>query len=224
MRLRATGEAELSAVLTTGDNFYGDEIDLLMQPFQWVIDAGIPFWVTWGNHDIESKARIDGMNDVFDSPPRWTVREWGEIDVVILDSNQVSSIAQGAFFLQTMARSDRPTLVALHHPPYSCSHRGPTTELVNEWVRILDDDVFLVLAGHDHNYQRFNHEDVTYVVTGGGGRSLNPIQDCPANHPPLLAGEELHHFLALSQTTATVEVEVVDVDGDIVDSFSVGLP
>jgi hypothetical protein len=28
---------------------------------------------------------------------------------------------------------------------------------------------FIVTAGHVHNYERFSRDDITYIVTGGGG-------------------------------------------------------
>ena len=223
MRTAADGN-QIDAILTTGDNFYSDNADFLMQPFQWVSEQGIPFWLTWGNHDVETETRIQIVDEIFDSPPRWAVHEWGVIDVVILDSNQIRSIPQAAFFLNAMAASDRPTIVALHHPPYSCSHHGSTTDVVNQFVSILDEDIFLVLAGHDHSYQRFENEGVAYVVTGGGGRALRPLTDCPENHPERLAGAEAFHFVALHQTEKTVELQAIDVNGGVIDEVTLVLP
>ena len=221
---RYAESTDVAAVLTTGDNFYSDNADFLMQPFEWVEESGIPFWLTWGNHDIETETREQVVDDVFDSPPRWTTYEWGPIDVIILDSNQVDSIPQAAFFLNAMAASDRPTIVSLHHPPYSCSHHGSTTDVVNQFVGVLDDDIFLVLAGHDHSYQRFENEGVSYVVTGGGGRALRPLTECPENHPERLAGAEAFHFVALHQTETTVDLFAIDVNGDVIDEVSLELP
>ena len=221
---RYTVSRRVEAILTTGDNFYSDDGTFLMQPYHWVSDRGIDWWVTWGNHDIESETRIKAVNSIFDDPPRWTVHEWGAVDVVILDSNQVDSIEQAVFFLAAMANSDRPIIVALHHPPYSCSHHGSTTEIVNQWVSILDQDVILVLSGHDHSYQRFESEGITYVVTGGGGRFLRPLSNCSENHPERLAGAELHHFLTLEQTESSIELTAIDVNGVPFDQVSIAIP
>ncbi len=214
---------EVTAILTTGDNFYSDDAESLMEPYLWAEEAAIPFWVTWGNHDVESETRIEVINETFGDPPRWAVFEWGGVDVVVLDSNQITSPEQAAFFLSAMAASVEPAIVVMHHPPYSCSHHGSTTELVNQVVGALDEDVFLVLSGHDHNYQRFDHDGVSYVVTGGGGNAIYPIEECPANHPEPLAGAELHHFLAIDQDDEQVIVTAIDVSGDTIDQMSLDL-
>ena len=203
----------IEAILTTGDNFYGDDIEFLMTPFEWAKQASLPFWITWGNHDVETELRIQGIVNVFDNPPRWGLFEWGNIDVIILDSNQVTSLDQAAFLLSTMAASRRPTIIALHHPPYSCSHQGSTQEVVDQWIGLLDDDVFLVLAGHEHSYQRFAENGINFVVTGGGGRTLRPLSECSDEDPTRLAGAELHHFLALSQEAGAVRLVAFDVNG-----------
>ena len=221
---RYARDSPIRAVLTTGDNFYSDDAEFLMQPYQWVTRSGIDWWVTWGNSDVESQTRINVVNDAFGDPPRWTVLEWGEVDIVILDSNQVTSITQAAFFLDAMAASDRPMVIALHHPPFSCSHQGATTEIVNQWVGILDSDVVMVLSGHDHSYQRFEDNGVTYIVSGGGGRELRPLTDCPDDHPERLAGAELHHFVALEQTNDAILITAIDVNGDAFDEWSIPLP
>ena len=214
----------IDAILTTGDNFYSDDTEFLMRPYGWVEEQEIPWWITWGNHDVESESRIAAIDETFDSPPRWVVYAWGRVDVVILDSNQVSSLEQAFFFLQSMASSERPMVVALHHPPYSCSHYGSTIDVVNEMVGLLDDDVVLVLAGHDHNYQRFENAGITYIVTGGGGRDLYPLRDCPVNHPEQLAGAELYHFLALEQLDDEITVTAMDVNGSSIEEISIPIP
>ncbi|HEU4320468.1 MAG TPA: metallophosphoesterase [Acidimicrobiia bacterium] len=216
---RHAEQNDASVILTTGDNFYSDDAEFLMAPYVWVEDAGMQWWIAWGNHDVETPTRIEAVNETFDDPPRWGVFQWDDFDVVILDSNQITSATQAAFFLDAMAASERPTIVVMHHPPYSCSHEAETVELVNRVVEVMDDDVVLVLSGHDHTFQRFESEGVSYVVTGGGGSQLYPIQDCPPSHPELIAGEELHHFLALSAEDGDLVVEAIDVNGEVFHEF-----
>lgn len=215
---------DVRAILTTGDNFYGDDWEFLMEPYGWATESAIPFWITWGNHDVESEARVDSVNQAFDDPARWAVYEWGQVDIIVLDSNQITTPRQALFFLDAMGDSDRPTVVAMHHPPYSCAHHGSTTDLVNQVVEILDDDVVLVLSGHEHVYQRFERSGVAYVVTGGGGATTYELSECPVNHPEPLAGESTHHFLALEQTQSSIRVTAIDVNGATIDEFAVDLP
>lgn len=214
----------VEAILTTGDNFSIDDTEFAMQPFGWATGSGVPFWITWGNHDVESQQRIDAVNETFDSPPNWTVHEWGDIDVLIIDSNQISSPEQAGFVLSTLQSSDRPTILVLHNPPYSCTHAEETIDVVNPLVTMLDDDVVLVLSGHDHSYQRFSNDNRTFVVSGGGGAELNPISTCPTNQPDLDFGVAEHHFLALTQEGDSILLRAIDVNDVVLDEVTIPAP
>jgi hypothetical protein len=75
------------------------------------------------------------------------------------------------------AATDRPLIVAVHHPPYSIDAMHGGSQLIGDAL----DGVFadsgrtpdLVLAGHVHNYQRFTRtiadKHVPYVVIGNSG-------------------------------------------------------
>ncbi len=208
------------AILTTGDNFYSNDADFIMDPYQWAVDAGIEFWITWGNHDVQSPGRIEAVNVTFDSPPRWGAHEWGDIHIVILDSNQLESGEQVDFLVDALGSSDRPTVVVFHHPPLTCGKYRPGTD-IGAWSPHFDDDVVLVMSGHDHNYQRFESDGITYVVTGGGGAETYPIEACPSGVPSPVAGEALHHFVELRQTEGAVTAEVIDVNGSVIDEFEI---
>ena len=214
---------EVGAILTTGDNLYSDDTEFLLHPFSWAIESEIPFWITWGNHDVESGTRIEAMEEAFDDPPRWTSHRWGNVDVVILDSTQIGSEEQLEFLTETLASSDRATIVVFHHPAYSCGFHDDSETGQNTLLPRFDDDVFLVLSGHEHNYQRFQDGDVTYVVTGGGGAGLTDIEPCSVDQPERSSGESIHHFLVVEQSDAVV-VSVIDVNGNTLDTWPMDYP
>ena len=221
---RYANQNEIAAILTTGDNFYTDNADFLMQPFEWATAGEIEFWITWGNHDIETGERIDALNTTFQSPPRGAVHEWGEVDVIILDSTQVVSSEQTEFLINTLDDSSRSTIVVFHHPVVSCSNHRDTREVLERWVSLFDDDVFLVLNGHDHFYQRFVSDNITYVVTGGGGRRLHDVGTCPGGDPSPLAAERRFHFVALEQTNQSLIIQAIDVNGVVFDEARIAMP
>lgn len=222
---RYAEQNEVTALLTTGDNFYSDDAEFLMHPYGWMEEAGTPWWITWGNHDVETPTRIEAINDVFDDPPRWTSIDWGDVKVVILDSTQVDSPEQEDFLSDTLADGDDPTIVVLHHPPHSCESHADPVDTQDVFVPTFDDDVFLVLSGHEHNYQRFEAEGVSYVITGGGGAGLTEFSECAVEGPEMVAGEVLHHFLALSNTgDGTLEMQAIDVNGTVLDEVTLTLP
>jgi hypothetical protein len=65
-----------------------------------------------------------------------------------------------------------------HHAIYSVGHYGNNETLVRDISPILEKHkVPLWIDGHDHNYQRSNPiKGVTYLVSGGGGAGLYPIE------------------------------------------------
>lgn len=211
-----------AAILTTGDNLLSEDAEFIMHPYGWAEEAGLTWWITWGNHDVETPSRIDIVNQTFDDPPRWTALTWGQVEILVLDSTQLDSSEQLEFLEAKIADSEGPTIVVFHHPASSCiSHeQGPGQ---NGIVSLFDDDVMLVLHGHEHNYQRFEVDGVTYAITGGGGSPLSPIADCPETGPQRLAGEELHHFLALTQENGALRLQAIDVTGAIFDEATVAL-
>ena len=215
---------EPAAIVTTGDNFYSDDATSLMEPFAWTRDDEIPFVIAWGNHDVESRQRVELLGDTFDDPPRWASHRWGEVDLVILDSTQVDSPEQAEFLTQTLAEDDDPTIVVLHHSPYSCGYHGDTGSVIDRWVEGFDDDVLLVLSGHEHTYQRFENGGTTFVVTGGGGAGLTDLKDCPPDHPKRSAGQTSHHFVTLHQDDGLLRVSAIGVDGEVFDEIALPLP
>jgi hypothetical protein len=75
------------------------------------------------------------------------------------------------------APTDRPLLVAMHHPIYSADehHSGSVymEQLFDEAIQVSGRVPDAVLAGHVHNYQRFTRliadRQVPFLVGGGGG-------------------------------------------------------
>lgn len=80
-------------------------------------------------------------------------------------------------------KAPRPALiVALHHPPYTTGNHQPSPQMSSDLDAAFNGaDVWpdLILAAHDHDYQRFTRTvqladkttaDIPYIVAGGGAR------------------------------------------------------
>jgi hypothetical protein len=214
-----------AAIVTTGDNFYKDDIAAVFAPFDWTRERDIKWWASWGNHDIANQARIAGVSAVLGETPNWTKFEWGVLDVIILDSNQIDNATQIDFLTEALD-SSRPAIVVFHHPAFSCSKHGSTADVVESWLPLFvdDGDVLLVLNGHDHNYQHFEEAGIDYVVSGGGGRGLYNLTTCPKDHPDLIFGSKTHHFLRLVVDETGLTVIAIDATGTTFESFTIPVP
>ncbi len=177
-------------LVTLGDNDYTRGRSFRANwtaSFGWLGSAGIDVAGTLGNHDVQvGRGRYEF--GLLRMPGPYYVRRVKDVELIVLDSTAITT-AQTRWLERTLARrSGFRRIVALHHPPYTCGgHLGSAT-VRRAWVPLFERyGVRLVLSGHDHNYQRFERNGVTYVVHGGGGARLYKLRACPRGYPPRIA-------------------------------------
>lgn len=179
-------------VLTTGDNNYpfgsADTIDQnigqyfseLIFPYHGAFASSATenrFFPALGNHDWETPGAaayvayftLPGKERYYD-----VVR--GSVHVFAIDSDPRepdgvdAASAQAAWLKRELAASTSPfNVVTMHHPPYSSGPHGSTPDMewpYGEW------GADLVMAGHDHGYERLEVDGLPYVVSGLGGASI----------------------------------------------------
>jgi hypothetical protein len=148
------------------------------------------------------------------------------VQFVVLDSNEPANPEQLAF-LQGVLEAPRPgsfRVVVFHHPAWSCSYHDPEPGVRDGWLPLLDnEDVDLVLAGHNHTYERFRGTNgIPYVTTGGGGASLYPSTRVACRGAGrVVTFKTVHHALRLRATASTLTVEAIGTDGKAFDQFTV---
>jgi 3',5'-cyclic AMP phosphodiesterase CpdA len=147
------------------DNVFGVYADLF---------KNIPFFPASGNHDYRTMSGAP-FREVFnlpgDSGEKWYSYDWGRVHFVALDT-EADYKTQAAWLDRDLeATSAEWKIVYMHKPPYSSGSHGSDTALRNAIAPVLErHKVQLVLAGHDHNYERIEPQKGTYyLVTGGGG-------------------------------------------------------
>lgn len=214
------------ALLTLGDNDYTESPTEFHNnwtaSFGWLRAAGVAVAGTLGNHDV----RVDGGRYEFDElnmPRARYKRTVGTIDFFLLNSNNVNR-AQRSWLKDVLAASKARWKVAVfHEPPWTCGgHRG-NADVVRLWVPVFERyGVDLVISGHDHNYQRFAaRRGVRYVVHGGGGQELYPIERCPSGYPRRVAARKVHGFLFLRVRQSVLRGYAVTPGGRIIDRFAI---
>jgi predicted MPP superfamily phosphohydrolase len=171
-------------ILHTGDIAY--EEGTLAQYQANVFDVyaelfrSIPFYPASGNHDYKTLS-AEPFRDVFnlpgDSGEKWYSYNWGPAHFAALDT-EADYKTQAAWLDHDLEANPSPwKIVYMHRPPYSSGSHGSDTGLRNALAPILKKhNVQLVLAGHDHDYERMVPQNgTTYVVTGGGGRGTYDV-------------------------------------------------
>lgn len=208
-------------VITTGDNIYPDGDpkyfeDAFFKPYKCLLDAGVQWHVTLGNHDIvvgNGEAELSepafGMNG-----RNYVVRENG-VRFVLADSNELDR----AWLDEALEPQpgDRWTVVAFHHPVLSPGLHGSTPGFEDVPDLFVEHGVDLVVNGHDHVYAVTKPQDgLRYVVTGGGGAELYP---CLPNEMTDVCKLE-HHFLFVEADDVDLEVTAVPAQGPPFHSFT----
>jgi hypothetical protein len=110
----------------------------------------------------------------------WYSYELGPWHVVVLNSNCEfvggcdAGSAQLAWLVADLAAHPSTcTLAYWHHPRYSSGEHGDDDRTESLWRALAAAGADLVLAGHDHDYERFALIDgIRSFVVGTGGRSL----------------------------------------------------
>lgn len=177
-------------IITTGDNNYPDgeaaTIDEnigqyyheLIYPYRGVYGEGADvnrFFPSLGNHDYSPTDGIQPYLDYFDLPGNGRYYDfiWGPVHFFALNSDwrEPDGIHQNSvqanWLRDGLAVSTSPwKLVYMHVPPYSSGMHGSAA--VMQWP-YAEWGASLVLAAHDHTYERLEIDGLTYFVNGLGG-------------------------------------------------------
>lgn len=180
-------------LVTTGDNnyFFGEAATIDQNVGQYYHDFIFPylggygagadinrFFPAPGNHDWLSPTGLHPYLDYFTLPgnERYYDFEWGggRVHFFIVDSDDhepdgiTSTSIQAAWLKGQLDLSTAAwNVILMHHAPYSsASVHGSTPALqwpYGEW------GADVVLAGHDHDYERLEVNGLPYFVNGLGG-------------------------------------------------------
>jgi len=195
------------------DNVFGVYADIF---------RNIPFFPSSGNHDYHTLSAAP-FRDVFDLPgdngEKWYSFDWGRVHFVALDT-EADYATQAAWLDADLAKTDRPWKVLyMHRPMYSSGDHGSDTSLRNKLTPILQKHgVQLVLAGHDHDYERMKPQNGTaFVVTGGGGIGTRPVGSSSFTAFSI----DVIHFVYVTVTADELTLHAIDATGREFDSMVV---
>ncbi|EON22069.1 MULTISPECIES: metallophosphoesterase family protein [Nocardioides] len=212
------------ALLLLGDLIYEDgEVDLVddavTDPFAALLENGTTLVPVLGNHDYISGEQTQILGTL-GRDTTWYATRIGQLRLVVLDTEHTDDPSQTAWLEDTLGTPQPPgtwTVVAMHKPAYSAGYHGSDEEVQRLWAPLFDKyDVPLVLAGHDHDYQRSKAiNGVTYVVSGAGAKLR------PTGHEDFTAvSASTLHFVDMLVYSDRIVLRAIDQDGMLVDMFT----
>jgi predicted phosphodiesterase len=159
-----------------GDNMYGSErpqdyARKFEAPFKPLLDAKIEFYAALGNHDDPNQMYYKpfGMGG-----KRFYAFEKGDAKFFVLDSNYMDRDQQRWLEEEMSRTQSKWKLAYFHHPIYSSGGRhGSEVDL-----RSIVEPIFIkyamnvVLAGHEHFYERLKPQKGIHYFTAGGSAKL----------------------------------------------------
>lgn len=162
-------------VIMLGDNLYGgnNPIDYRTKfelPYKALLDAGVKFYASLGNHDSPNQRLYKPFN--MGGTQYYTFTR-GNAQFFVLDSTYMNP-QQVAWLDKALQRSTADWKISyFHHPLYSSgAYHGSSLEL-----RATLEPLFVkygvqaVFAGHDHVYERVKlQKGVSYFVEGAAGQ------------------------------------------------------
>ena len=207
-------------VLMLGDNIYGghtaaDFKRKFEDPYRPLLDAGVKFYASLGNHDQTNERLYKPFN--MDGRRYYNFKK-GDAEFFALDSSYLDR--EQLDWLQTQLSNSRATwkICFFHHPLYSAARaHGPDIDLRTRLEPILETQgVAVVLCGHEHVYERLKPQHgIYYFVLGNSGQlrfhNLRPSPETAKGFDTEqafglveIAGNQFH-FQIISRTGETVD-------------------
>lgn len=197
----------------------------------------VPLVSAHGNHDVNA-INFYGMlalpgDEVFFG------LDYGPLHLTVMNDSppEIGDLeGRGRDFLDAdlTAHAAAPWKMVMHHRAMwsACTNHGSDVTLRGIWGPVIDaHHVDMVLAGHDHNYERTlpmkgdlvaasPAEGTVFLVAGGGGAALytNGTDFWTAY------SEKTQNFTVLRLRAGTLQLDAYRDDGTMIDTFAISKP
>jgi len=218
---------KFDTVITVGDNLYGmqrpkDYGPKFEIPYKPLLDAGVKFYATLGNHDSRDQQNYALFN--MGGKLYYTFRPANHpVRFFMLDSNYPSPEQIAWLEKELQASESDWKIAAFHHPLYSSGGRHGSDMKLREILEDLfvKNNVSVVFNGHDHFYERIKpQQGIVYFIVGSGGKLRRGDID---DQSPLTASgyDTGYAFLAVEIVEDKMYFNAIAETGNVVDSGTI---
>ena len=210
-------------VITVGDNLYGrqtarDFVKKFEEPYKPLLDDGVKFYASLGNHDIREQPSYKLFN--MEGKLFYTLKANEGVRFFFLDTTYPTPEQYDWIENELKSSNDNWKIVVFHHPLYSSGGRhGSDTTLRDKLEPLfVQYGVSVVLQGHDHFYERVKpQKGIVYFVAGSGGKLRRG--DIDPNSPLTAKGFDTElAFMAAEIQDDKMYFNAISGSGNVIDS------
>jgi hypothetical protein len=223
--LRYHGAFPFEFALMLGDNLYGGEKaadykNKFEDVYKPLLDQKVKFYAALGNHDESNQRFYEHFNM---NGEEYHNFKKGNVSFYCLNSNYMDK-KQVKWLEDKLAQDTSDWKIAFfHHPPYSSGGKHGSDTALREVVEpiFVKYGMNVVLAGHEHFYERVKpQKGIYYFISGAGGKlrsgdvkDRSPLTEkaYDADMSFMLAEvvKDQMHFQVISRTGETVDSGVL---------------
>lgn len=212
-------------VIMLGDNIYGgdsprDFARKFEVPYKPLLDAGVKFYASLGNHDNPDERLYKPFNM---GGERYYTFKKNNVAFFALDSTYMNPAQLDWLDGQLQKSNAAWKICYFHHPLFSDGKfHGPDLDLRSVLVPVFQKSrVNVVYSGHEHVYERLKPQnDIYYFVLGNSGElryhNLRPSEQMQVGFDTdrdfmlvEIDGDELY-FQTISRTGETIDAGVLE--------------
>jgi predicted MPP superfamily phosphohydrolase len=220
-RWRAKFPFEL--VLLLGDNIYGadgprDYQKKFEAPYKALLDAGVKFYASLGNHDSPNQRFYKQFNMAGER--YYTFKgSVASVRFFALDSNYIDKEQLAWLEKELQGSASEWKICYFHHPLYSSGRmHGPSVDKREVLEPLLEKyKVDVVFSGHEHFYERIKpQKGIHYFISGAAGKlRTKDILKTPITEKGY---DEDFHFMLVEITGDEMYFQTISRVGTTVDS------
>jgi acid phosphatase type 7 len=186
-----------------------------------------------GNHELfedNEAARFEryfGPSATEESPKLYGSFRWADARFFLLNAFQDwSGGEERAWLERALQAADAESglawrIAVIHHSPWSAGPHGDNATLLAAGIvdLLLAHHVDIVLAGHDHIYERGESRGLKYIISGGGGA---PLYREISPKPSTQKVESTYNFVLFHVSRERIAVDAKRPDGTYIEQCAFG--